>query len=64
MTLDMTWEHREEMIRRDERAEGREEGLLAGIEQQRRADEILLEAKNAEIARLQEEIQLMKMKGL
>ena len=50
MTLDMTWEHREEMIRRDERAEGREEGLLAGKEQQRRADEILIEAKDAEIA--------------
>jgi len=31
MTIDMTWEHREELIRRDERAEGREEGREEGI---------------------------------
>jgi len=31
MTIDMTWEHREELIRRDERAEGREEGIIAMI---------------------------------
>lgn len=49
MTIDMTWEHREEIIRRDEREEGR----LEGIEQQRRADEILLEAKDAKIAELE-----------
>ena len=32
MTLDMTWERREQLIRRDERAEGREEGQAMGRE--------------------------------
>ena len=31
MTIDMTFERREELIRRDERAAGREEGLATGI---------------------------------
>lgn len=30
MTLDMTWEHREKLIRQDERAEGRSEGRIEG----------------------------------
>ena len=33
MTIDMTFERREELIRRDERAEGINEGLKQGLEQ-------------------------------
>ena len=33
MTIDMTFERREELIRRDERAEGISEGIKQGLEQ-------------------------------
>lgn len=39
MTIDMTWEHREEIIRRDERAEGRAEGAREQLEK----DKVVIE---------------------
>ena len=48
MTIDMTWEHREELIRRDEREEGREEGAR----EQYTKDQLIISEKEAEIDRL------------
>ena len=48
MTIDMTWEHREKIIRREEREEGRAEGR----EEQKRADDIIIAELKAEIERL------------
>ena len=52
MTIDMTWEHREKIIRREEREEGRAEGRAEGREEQKRADDIIITELKAEIERL------------
>ena len=66
MTIDMTWEHREKIIRREEREEGYNLGLSDGIsqgkEKQKCADEILLQEKNDRIAELEAEIERLKNK--
>ena len=53
MTIDMTWEHREEIIRRDERAEGREEGReegrAEGAREQLEIDQAIINAKDSEL---------------
>ena len=65
MTIDMTWEHREELIRRDEREEGRQEGREEGREEgrqegrqegreegareQQRLDQAIIDAKDDEL---------------
>ena len=48
MTIDMTWEHREKIIRREKREEGREE--------QKRADDIIIAELKAEIEKLKKQI--------
>lgn len=47
MTVDMTWEHREEIIRRDERAEGRAEGRTEGAREQLEKDKVVIERLTA-----------------
>ena len=64
MTIDMTWEHREKIIRREEREEGynlgltkgREEGRDEGRDEQKRADDIIIAELKAEIERLKKQI--------
>ena len=62
MTIDMTWEHREKIIRREEREEGYNLGLTQGREEQKCADDILLQEKNDRIAKLEAEIERLKNK--
>ena len=48
----MTWEHREKIIRREEREEGYNLGLTKGRDEQKRADDIIIAELKAEIERL------------
>ena len=52
MTIDMTWEHREKIIRREEREEGRAEGR----DEQKRADDIIIAELQSEIEKLKKQI--------
>ena len=60
MTIDMTWEHREKIIRREEREEGYNLGLSDGISQgrdeQKCADDIIIADLKAEIEKLKKQI--------
>ena len=52
MTIDMTWEHREELIRRDEREEGKQEGAR----EQQKLDQVIIDAKDEELNAKDEEL--------